>query len=346
MKNSKKKLWMSLGGIAISMTMLGATALAATDSLAGYNKFKELIIDTAVNSGSVFTDNGNSTFAGSFTLKKDGVEIATLETISKNHTEDGTTFSSSKTTTKSNYGEFTNENWTEYSALKNSFINKGEHDGKYTGYVWNYDDPIKYYDDDYEYNYESYETSITPAQERLMNALIDLVAGDTKSQFRTNGNVISISLEGAQIPEIGQLALSVLEEEMKKSANNYSPNFNNSDDHFSMIMTDIGLDLRDLRLEVVKADLEITDNVFNSANFEAVISGVDANGVRHTLSIAGNMTQSDIGTTTAEKINLDDIEDKSGITIENASDFMYGIYPDDIMVTADLDDADMDEEAA
>lgn len=332
MKNSKKKLWISLAGIALSTTMLGATALAATDNLAGYNKFKELVIDTALNSGAKFTEASNSTLTSSFTLRKDQIEVATQSSVTKNHTEGDTLFSSTKSTIKSDFGEVTDEIWIENSSKKSSYISKYGISGNYSGYVSNYDNTSR---KSYDYQDYSEEISITPAQERLISALIDMVAGDTKSHFRTNGNAISISLEGAQIPEFGQLALNVIEEEIRKSTITYHDEEEyysdpDSDNILSIIEGDLGFDLRNMRLEAIKGDLEMTEDTFIRVNLEIAISGMDKNGVRHTLSFAGSVIQSDIGTTTADKIDLDDIEDTSEIRISDYSGTYSTPYSIDI----------------
>ena len=318
MKNSKKKFWLSMSGIVLSVMMLSVTALAASDSLTGYNKFKEMIIKSALESDSLIDASDNSTTTSSITLKKDQEEMVSVHAITKNHIEADTVFSSTKSTSTSIFGNVTNETWSESSDTQDVFVRKSSDNEKYTAYVWEHEN-YQRYDEDYS-EFEEADTSLTPAQDRLMNALIDLVAGDTKSQFRTEGDTVSIHLEGAQIPELGQLAVSVVEEQMKKEFED-TRSFK-SNDPVHQVCQELGLDLKNLTLEVIHAELTFEESQIRSLSAQIVISGMDSNGVKHMLEIDGEVLQSDIGTTTADKINLDDLGDNLIIT-EN------GFYTDD-----------------
>ena len=57
-----------------------------------------------------------------------------------------------------------------------------------------------------------YDGAIPPAQKRFIEALTDALVGETRNYFVTDGNMISISLSGNQIPELAQFAIAAIAE--------------------------------------------------------------------------------------------------------------------------------------
>lgn len=312
MKNSKKKFWVSMAGIGLSVSLLSATAFAAADNLTGYNKIKEYVMDAALNPDTLRSEN--STTTSSTTFKRNQEEIASLGVVNKYQKDGDTYFSNTKSTFTSGNDTIIEDFWQESSYTRDVDVKKGSEDEKYYVNIWDIDiegvtgyKSIPGYGDD----------SNDPAQKKLVNALMDLVSGDTKNQFRMEGNTVSLNLQGAQIPEIAQLALGVLEERIKKDT--YVPNHMDNEQCFYKSIRDSVLDLRDLRLEGIIGEIEYAgmgDQPLN-LKIELDITGVDANGVKHDLEIDLTMEESDLGTTTADRINLDDIRENAEIYEQN-----------------------------
>ena len=61
-------------------------------------------------------------------------------------------------------------------------------------------------------NYIDDSERISPAQRQLIEAVADALIGDTRNYFISDGDVISISLSGNQIPQIAQYAVAALAE--------------------------------------------------------------------------------------------------------------------------------------
>ena len=303
MKNSRKKLWMSIAGIVLSIVLLGMTALAATENIAGYNRFKELVIDSAFSTGMELEEIKSATITAAATIQRDQTEIMNVSAVVKSHTEGEVNYTSNIVTVKSGLGEKVQESWTETSKEGSTLVTRDFGEERYSVGTYNFSEmgiPIE----DFEVDVETYElgSSRTPAQERLLNALIDLVAGDTKSHFRSDNDTISVNLEGAQIPEIAQLLLSVVEEE------NRGQNYLHKSDSAVVIEQCIG-DLKDLRFELIRAEIGFINGEPWNARIDAMMSGMDINGVKHTLKVEGTVEQSDVGSTVADKIDLDEISD-------------------------------------
>jgi len=310
MKKSRKKLLMSIAGIALSIIMLGITALAATENITGYNKFKEFIINSMVAPSNQQDQAMNMTMTTEVTIQRDRTEMANISSVIKYHAEGSNNFISTVNKVKSAGSEIVNESWAETGKTGSVNVSKNADDEMYKAFVYDYAD-LGMMNEDFEDLEEEYYAESgftrTPAQERLMNAVLDLIAGDTKSHFRSDNNTVSVRLEGAQIPELAQLALTVFEEQSRE---NRHLSESQSDAEFQAIAKACFGDLKDLRFEAVYAEIEFEDSTPKNAKADVIMSGVDINGVRHTINAEASMTQSDVGSTVADKINLEDISDK------------------------------------
>ena len=339
MKNSRKKLLMSVAGIVLSVVLLGMTALAATENIAGYNRFKELVIESAFGIGSEQDEPKSATVTAAATVQRDQAEIMTVSTVMKNHVEGDVGYTSNVATVKSILGEKVQESWSETRKNGSTHVSRDFGEERYKAFVYDFGElgiPIE----DFEQSVESFElgSSRTPAQERLLNALIDLVAGDTKSHFRSDNDTISVNLEGAQIPEIAQLMLSVVEEEIRGQTHL------DSSDSAIVIRQCIG-DLKDLRFEAIRAEIGFEGGEPMNAKLDATISGMDINGVKHTIIAEGTVQQSDVGSTVADIIDLDEISDlvdfeapRSGVTMTTSVNGL-GITSSEMVIVVNEDDA-------
>lgn len=289
MKVSKKGV-ATVAAVLLSGSMIAATGLAMSANLEGYNLFKKNLI-TAESSYSQDTNYSTTSF---MSISKDGQLLCESSDIHA-YEESGKMNSKRYTKTIATMGDTTVgvENWdvndgvdTEYS------ISKVMGSDQYQKKVMELSDEEKQWRREYmqsSNDNESYSYTPSPAMENFMGALIDLVAGDAKNYFQTDGNTISCRLEGAQIPEIAQLGLTAALAELANESQDmesYSANLDSAtkvtQQRTQAIVKEV-LSLQDVKFELIEGSApNNAESMLDNAHFEFGISGYDQNGVKHT----------------------------------------------------------------
>ena len=186
------------------------------------------------------------------------------------------------------------------------------------------------------------------SQVKLATMALDALVGDVKTLFTESGDKISVNLEGAQIPDIVNVALAAITD---KSLNNRI-GANCSSDMAESMMSGMGSmkgmmtsmdsmkgikDLGDVaqsvlnnlsdiqNIQVTKGSMDATlsaDGYISSAIINVTVTGTDSAGTSHTIVFAVNVSLSNIGSTTVSAI------DTTGKTVINMTNMMRGFLGD------------------
>jgi len=149
---------------------------------------------------------------------------------------------------------------------------------------------------------------------KLAEMLADTLVGDVKTKFVKDGQAISVTLEGAQIPELLKLALSTAAENsnhMQAANTNAKQGPNES---MKPIMDKMPK-LTNLEVKSIAMTATVDGSTLKDNEFTVGISGTDAKGVVHEVTMVINAKITDIGNT---KIDAIDTAGKEVKTIERA----------------------------
>ncbi|MDR1440450.1 MAG: hypothetical protein LBJ10_10805 [Clostridiales bacterium] len=217
---SRKKRMAAVICIFAAVAVFGVSAASAVNNYYGYEKVKAALFGMAGAADSLSGRNatielgvalafaGGETLASArMTIQSDGRAMLTRNTSFAPSSLDGSGGSA------------------EYAAYEDPDVIITGADGAYAE-MPNYSSSFPYSSD---YSSDSYAgaglaSGFSSAQLRFVEVLVDTLVGDTKNHFVTDGDKVSLSLSGQQIPELAQLALSVVAEELadESDGNGYS----------------------------------------------------------------------------------------------------------------------------
>jgi hypothetical protein len=247
------------------------TSFATSGS--GYEKYKEAIKATVLTK--------NATVSTQFELKDNGAVILTGKSEQKIDNEN--MYSKSNTTvegvsktyeTSSVNGNYvTNADGVYYTSNRN-----GKKDGR-----------------DKEENLTSSSSTV-----KLAEMVTDTLVGDVKNQFVSDGNNISVKLEGAQIPELVKLAVSAAEENI-----NNKGEFKGNEDKGTDVKSILEKmpKLSNVDVKAIDMTANVDGNAIKDNKITLTITGQDATGASHEISaiITANITE--VGTTKVDSID-------------------------------------------
>ena len=137
---------------------------------------------------------------------------------------------------------------------------------------------------------------------KLAEMLADTLVGDVKNQFVENGQTISVNLEGAQIPELARLALSAADENSHHTGD-YKNNGKQGPDESMKPMMDKMPKLADIDIKSIAMTATVDGTTLKDNDFTITITGKDANGVAHEITVKLNAKITDVGSTKVEAID-------------------------------------------
>lgn len=245
MRKSKKVLF-SVAAVALSAVVFTATALASVSKVSGYESLKRAGIN--------MMQEDNYSMSGKFKISVDGGTPAEIGVTAK-------TQSSTNSTTTTTVGEgdkqvklhtefIDGEMRCIYELPDGSFL-KQDIGFTHARYVSGFDD-----------------SEVNDKELRLAEVVLDILSGDVKNYFSTDGNRVSFSLQQNQVPELVQLLLTLMTEPGNKAEDDSeNMKFTISDGHtirefdeFAGILT--GADAP----PIVKQKLEIFEGSINILN--------------------------------------------------------------------------------
>lgn len=133
---------------------------------------------------------------------------------------------------------------------------------------------------------------------KLAEMVADTLAGDVKNQFVKDGQTINVNLTGAQIPEIARLALSAAVENTGRIGDKHQGN----DASLKSLMDKLPK-LSNIDIKSIDMAATVDGNTLKSNKVTVVITGEDANGVAHEISLMLNGEITNVGSTKIDTID-------------------------------------------
>lgn len=252
---------------------LSITAFASTGS--GYESYKGAVKSTVLA--------GNETVNAQFEVKDNGSVILSGDSIEKLNKEN---MSSKSNITidgvKKTYESSTNNG--------NYVINA---DGKY--YTINRENKKN----DRDKREKLSESSSTI---KLAEVITDTLVGDVKNQFVKDGQTISVNLEGAQIPELAKLAISAAAENSNSIEKHKNSDKIGCDDVMKAAMDKMPK-LSNIDVKSIAMTATVDGNTLKDNKITVTITGKDANGASHELSVMLTAKITDLGNTKIDSID-------------------------------------------
>jgi hypothetical protein len=148
---------------------------------------------------------------------------------------------------------------------------------------------------------------------KLAEMVTDTLVGDVKNQFVQDGDSINIKLEGEQIPELAKLAVSAaVENSNREKAHNNNNDKIGHDADLKAAMNKVP-SLSNIEVKSIAMTATVDGDTLKDNKITAVITGVDANGTSHEITLTLNAKVSEVGTT---KIDSIDVTGKQVTTID------------------------------
>lgn len=274
-KKRLKTLAVTAAAGCLLLTM-SVTAFASTGS--GYESYKSAVESTilaqnaTVDAQFEVKDNGLTILSGSSSVKLDN-ENSSSQT---NLTVDGVskTYATSRDVAN---GTFVSEANGQYYVMQKpndkSDSNKGEND----------------------------KLTASSSTVKLAEMLADTLAGDVKNQFVKDGQTISLNLEGSQIPELAKLAISAAAENSGRMEKGHHGD--GVDEASLKPLMDKLPKLSNTDVKSISMTAAVDGNVLKNNETTVVITGTDASGKAHELSIMVKGDVSNIGSTKIDTID-------------------------------------------
>ncbi|GGO05375.1 hypothetical protein [Saccharibacillus kuerlensis] len=145
----------------------------------------------------------------------------------------------------------------------------------------------------------------SPSAVRLAEAASDLLLGDIKNRFTQNGDTITLSLTGAQIPELANLAMNaVLEAGAHQGQNRLNEEAEWQSEWKDFDSKALFPIVSDSRVESVRLDAGVQNGAISTLTTTIVVSGLDENGQKVELEASMDSIIGELGTTVPQDIDV------------------------------------------
>lgn len=284
MKSKKLKAIVSsavAGGVLLALSV---TAFASSSS--GYENYK-----TAVKA---IVTTENATIDAQYEVKDNGTVLVTGDTIQKLDNENRSSKTSVTVDGTSKTYESSNANGTFIINDDGNYykMNKGTNSAEKD---------------------KKEKLSESSSSVKLAEMVTDTLVGDVKNQFVQDGDSINIKLEGEQIPELAKLAVSAaVENSNREKAHNNNNDKIGHDADLKAAMNKVP-SLSNIEVKSIAMTATVDGDTLKDNKITAVITGVDANGTSHEITLTLNAKVSEVGTT---KIDSIDVTGKQVTTID------------------------------
>jgi hypothetical protein len=254
-RNTKK---LAVIGLVVGCLLIGGVSVFAFGEGNAYQDFKAGALRTIMER--------NMTVAAEMNVRQDGVTILSGETVFQ--IDGDAQYSSGKIRTN---GETVDLENSERDGVK--IMRVGDRYMSVTG--WDHD-------------FENFPTAL-----KLAEMITDFLVGDVKTHFYGNGGAISVNLEGAQIPEILNVAASAVVEQIAARPRRMS----SENKLFRDVIEDISI-AQDVSIKRVSMESQLKNGYIENLTGTVVLTGKDKSGASHEIEITRNAAISDIGSTT------------------------------------------------
>lgn len=140
----------------------------------------------------------------------------------------------------------------------------------------------------------------SPSSLKLAEMVVDVLVGDVKTHFSGNGNTISVNLEGAQIPELLNVAASAGIEEAAGKNREPSP----EKELFGNVLENLSI-TKDIQVKRIGMEAQLKDGYMDTVTVNLTLTGKDNNGTSHEIEITCNSAISNIGSTKPNTIDTE-----------------------------------------
>ena len=269
MKNSKKIL---TAGMVIGCLTVGSTGMIALANGNAYQNFKNAAMQTS--------QIENKTVKSTMSVTKNGEVFAS-----------GTQTSQTNGTVSYSVGEMVFDGKTVVvENAKNDSEVIFAVDGQYTRMAI----------EDNEYGHSrgrSLEDS--PNSKKLMEMVTDILVGDVKNHFSGDQNHVSVTLDGAQVPELVNVAVAAMSENSGRSRSDRSRNFSGYDGtHMDLSQ------MSNLQIKSIAMDTDIVNGVLDNTNVSITVTYKNPQGQAEEMTYSMQSSISDIGSTNPGTIDL------------------------------------------
>lgn len=268
-KNAKRLL---ITGMLMGCVTVAGTGLVALADGNAYQNFKTAAMNTAKTE--------NMTVQSVMSIEKNGEVIASgIRTSQKN----GSTIYS--------YGAITAEGKTlNTESMRNDTELVHGVDGKYT----------KISIDETGFSRRG-ERSLadSPNRKKMMEMVTDVMAGDVKNYFSGGQDHVSVSLEGAQVPELLNTAVAAMNERSGHTKRVDSRRFKN----FELMHGEFA-DLENLQIKAISMDSDIDNGLLNNTDAAITFTYTNDDGQQEELTLRMHSDISQVGSTSSGSIDL------------------------------------------
>lgn len=272
MKRNTKKL--AVIGLLIGCLTIGSVSVFALTNGNPYQDFK--------NAALLTVQEQNMTVAADVNVRQDGVTILSGDTVVQLNSDDQYSNSHFQIGGETLDMESCQTDETEITRIGDKYTSNigKENDGE---------------ENDGEDGFD-----FSPGTLKLAEMVVDGLVGDVKTHFAGNGNTISVNLEGAQIPELLNVAASAGIEKAAGKNREPSP----EKELLGNVLDNLSI-TKDVQVKRVGMEAQLKDGYIDTVSVNLTLTGKDNNGISHEIEIICNAAISNIGSTNPNTIDTE-----------------------------------------
>jgi len=147
-------------------------------------------------------------------------------------------------------------------------------------------------------DYDRENLSNSSSSVKLMGMVTDLLVGDVKTHFTTSGDTITVNLEGAQIPELVNVAASAMVEQSAASKNKTQY----PDEVFGDVLQNLSI-TQNVKVKSISLTGKVESGYLSDSDITIVLTGTDSAGTSHEVELKAQSKVSDVGSTSVNTID-------------------------------------------
>lgn len=156
----------------------------------------------------------------------------------------------------------------------------------------------QYFSAGIDYQHGSEDFNVSPSGIKLMEMVTDLLVGDVKNHFTSDGDSISVSLEGAQIPELVNVAAAAVVEQMT----NHDPVMQ-SHEPLANVLNQLAIK-QNVQVQTIHLNATLKEGYLSDNTITVMLTGSDEQGMSHTLELSVMTQVSDMGATQPSTLDV------------------------------------------
>jgi len=143
------------------------------------------------------------------------------------------------------------------------------------------------------------KTMASPNTQKLMSMVADLLVGNTKTHFTSSGDTVTVNLDGAQVPELLNVAVAA---GMERTGSKPDMPMMNGNNPMGTVLQNLAI-TQNAKVDSIHMTAGLANGALSAVDCTVVLSGQDSSGGSHEIDVTVNAKITDIGATTPAAVD-------------------------------------------